>query len=68
MYLPVTHHSPIWILNSQLAAKKATLGEARYAASKYDRAAKLYASTILGGDYSDFLTTLCYDDICTLVR
>ena len=39
------------------------MGEKRFAASKYDLAAKLFASTILGGGYSDFLTTLCNEHI-----
>ncbi len=49
------------LLPSPSAAQ--AMGEKRFLASKYELAAKLFASTILGGGYSDFLTTLCYEHI-----
>jgi hypothetical protein len=39
------------------------LGAAKLAGSKFDLAKRLLAGTISGGDYSDFLTTLCYDHV-----
>lgn len=41
------------------------LGEAKFGASKFELAKKLLAGTIDGRNYSDFLTTLCYDHIVT---
>lgn len=40
----------------------------RFGASKYELAGRLYASTILGGGYANFLTSLCYDHIVTAGR
>mmetsp|Transcript_5060 Transcript_5060/g.10990 ORF Transcript_5060/g.10990 Transcript_5060/m.10990 type:complete len:546 (+) Transcript_5060:142-1779(+) len=58
--------TPEWIntlLEEDVAAKRQALGDKRYAASKFDLAKRLFASTTQGGDYSDFLTSLCYDHI-----
>ncbi|EFJ40428.1 hypothetical protein VOLCADRAFT_109454 [Volvox carteri f. nagariensis] len=53
------------ILQEEVEAAKAKLGAQRFAASKYELAARLLAGTITGGPYSDFLTTLCYEHIVT---
>ncbi|GLC37368.1 hypothetical protein PLESTB_001594800 [Pleodorina starrii] len=53
------------ILQEEVQAARAKLGEQRFSASKYQLAAELLAGTITGGPYSDFLTTLCYDHILT---
>jgi hypothetical protein len=54
---------PSCFLPLSLALCSQAMGEKRFLASKYELAAKLFASTILGGGYSDFLTTLCYEHI-----
>ncbi|KAL6765165.1 malate synthase [Haematococcus lacustris] len=54
------------LLQDELATKRSALGPERYARSKYELAGKLIATTIQGREYSDFLTTLCYDHILTL--
>ncbi|ORY42782.1 malate synthase [Rhizoclosmatium globosum] len=54
------------LLDGEVAAIQARLGEKGFAETKYPLAKKFLASTIKGGDYSDFLTTLCYDSILTL--
>ncbi|KXZ44737.1 hypothetical protein GPECTOR_63g62 [Gonium pectorale] len=53
------------LLQEELTAVRIKMGEERFARSKYPLAAQLYSGTILGGPYSDFLTTLCYDHIVT---
>jgi malate synthase len=47
----------------QVASKRASLGPERFARSKFELAARLLGGTITGREYSDFLTTLCYDHI-----
>jgi malate synthase len=41
------------------------LGDQKFAQSKVLLAKQLLAGTIAGREYSDFLTTLCYDHIVT---
>jgi malate synthase len=41
------------------------LGDQKYKQMKFDLAKRLLAGTIQGREYSDFLTTLCYDHIMT---
>ncbi len=54
---------------AQLDAKRQALGEERFRRSKYELAAKLIAGTVQGKEYSDFLTTMCYEHILsTTVR
>ncbi|KAG1674217.1 hypothetical protein FOA52_013837 [Chlamydomonas sp. UWO 241] len=53
------------LMAEDLSRKRATLGEERFARSKYPLAARLFAGTTLGGGYADFLTTLCYEHIVT---
>ncbi|KAI8610959.1 malate synthase [Chytriomyces sp. MP71] len=54
------------LLEEEVAAIQKRLGEKVFDISKFLAAKKLLGSTIRGGDYSDFLTTLCYDSILTL--
>jgi len=54
------------LLNEELATIKKSLGDQKYSKSKYPRAKEMLSKTIGGGDYAEFLTTLCYDDILTL--
>ncbi|TPX30634.1 malate synthase [Synchytrium microbalum] len=53
------------LLDEELAALRKQVGEKAYSAGKWDLARKLFLSTVQGGDYSDFLTSLCYDSIVT---
>jgi malate synthase len=50
-------------LDEEVAKFRSQLGEAKFASSKFELAKRLLAGTISGGDYSDFLTTLCYDHV-----
>ncbi|KAJ3297072.1 hypothetical protein HK104_000881 [Borealophlyctis nickersoniae] len=50
-------------LDEEVASIKARLGPQKFAQTKTELAAKFLASTIQGKEYSDFLTTLCYDSI-----
>ncbi|KAJ3083639.1 Malate synthase, glyoxysomal [Quaeritorhiza haematococci] len=52
------------VLDEELAGFRSALG-AKYQSSKFDQAGKFLAGTIKGQEYSDFLTTLCYDAIVT---
>ena len=61
--LPRPRRQAEWLKPQEIGLLFTALGEQRFGASKYELAKKLYASTILGGSYSDFLTTLCYDHI-----
>ncbi|KAJ3210241.1 hypothetical protein HDU83_000755 [Entophlyctis luteolus] len=54
------------LLEAEVAAIQSRLGEKAFAETKFAQAKKFLAGTIKGGDYSDFLTTLCYDSILTL--
>ncbi|KAJ1561266.1 hypothetical protein HK405_004438 [Cladochytrium tenue] len=61
--------TPEWIskvLEEEVAAIRTQIGPQRFAASKFPKAAEFLGSTIKGGDYSEFLTTLCYDAIVTI--
>jgi len=53
------------ILEEESAKIKKQMGEANYKKSKYETAKKYLAGTILTENYSDFLTSLCYDDLVT---
>lgn len=64
----VTAEWVLQLLDAEAAAARQQLGDARYSKSKYDMAARILAGTIQGRDYSDFLTTLCYDAIVTTDR
>jgi malate synthase len=52
------------LLEEEADALRRQVGDARYAASKFEDAKRLLAGTIGGGPYSEFLTTLCYESIC----
>jgi malate synthase len=52
------------LLDEEADALRGQVGDARYAASRFEDAKALLAGTIGGGPYSDFLTTLCYASIC----
>ncbi|KAJ3137890.1 hypothetical protein HK100_000405 [Physocladia obscura] len=54
------------ILDAEVTAIQTRLGENAFSETKFPLAKKFLASTIKGGEYSDFLTTLCYDSILTL--
>ncbi|KAJ3016758.1 hypothetical protein HKX48_003889 [Thoreauomyces humboldtii] len=54
------------LLDEEMATIKNRLGEKKFAASKFAQAKGFLAGTIQGREYSDFLTTLCYDSILTL--
>jgi malate synthase len=57
---------PAWllsILDEEVAAARKRLGEERFAQSKFEEARRHLATQITGENYSDFLTSLCYDDI-----
>ncbi|KAJ1546523.1 hypothetical protein HK405_007025 [Cladochytrium tenue] len=61
--------TPEWIskvLEEEVAAIRTQIGPQRFTASKFPQAAEFLGSTIKGGDYSEFLTTLCYDAIVTI--
>ncbi|KAJ3207797.1 hypothetical protein HDU67_007209 [Dinochytrium kinnereticum] len=61
--------SPEWItqlLDEEVAAIKAQIGDAKFAGSKFELAKKYLGGTVKGGDYADFLTTLCYDQILSI--
>jgi malate synthase len=56
------------ITGEELKKIKAEIGDERFNAGKFDLAAKLFSSTTRGAGYSDFLTTLCYDNIVTIKK
>ncbi|KAJ3094637.1 hypothetical protein HDU97_007741 [Phlyctochytrium planicorne] len=61
--------TPEWItqlLDEEVATIRSQVGEAKFGATKFELAKKYLGSTIKGGDYSDFLTTLCYDSILSI--
>eukprot|EP00798_Chlamydomonas_sp_ICE-L_P024423 gene24423-10022_t len=58
---PITPERVAALLDEDVATKLRTLGPQRYQASKFDLAKKLFASTVMGQEYSDFLTSLCYN-------
>lgn len=53
----------IQILDEEVNRIRRTLGEDKYRKGKWEQAKKFLAGTIIGKDYADFLTTLCYDSI-----
>ncbi|KAI8803167.1 malate synthase [Cladochytrium replicatum] len=55
------------LLDEEAAAIKQSLGAA-YAKSKFELAKQYLGSTVKGGDYAEFLTSLCYDSILTLAK
>jgi malate synthase len=61
----VTAEWAVQLLDDEAGKFRAALGDAKYAQSKFDLARRLLAGTIQGKEYSDFLTTLCYDHIVT---
>lgn len=50
-------------LNEEAAKIRASLGDAAYSKGKWELAKRYLSSTIGGKEYSDFLTSLCYDSI-----
>lgn len=54
------------VLDEEIAELKKSLGDQRYAASKYNLAKKYFATQITGKDYADFVTSLLYDEITTI--
>lgn len=62
----VTADWAVQLLDDETEKFRAQLGDAKFAQSKFDLARKLLAGTIQGKEYSDFLTTLCYDSIVSI--
>jgi malate synthase len=62
---PITAQWVAQLLDEEAAKFRQTLGDQKYAASKFELAKQLLSGTINGKDYSDFLTLLCYDHIVT---
>ncbi|KAJ3169682.1 hypothetical protein HK101_011449 [Irineochytrium annulatum] len=61
--------TPEWItqlLDEETDAIRRQIGDQRFSQSKFELAKKFLGSTIKGGEYSDFLTTLCYDSILSI--
>ncbi|KAI9333204.1 malate synthase [Zopfochytrium polystomum] len=61
--------TPEWaekVLEEEVNAIKQQMGEARFAKSQFVKAKEFLKGTIMGGDYAEFLTTLCYDSILTI--
>lgn len=55
------------VLDEVVDGVKKQVGPQRYAASKYETAKRYLANQIVGEDYSDFITSLLYDEITTIV-
>ncbi len=55
------------VLNDEIAKLRKDLGE-KYSRSKFESAKALLAGTILGREYADFLTSLCYESILSIPR
>jgi len=53
------------LLEEEAETFRRHLGDQKYKQMKFDLAKRLLAGTIQGREYSDFLTTLCYDHILT---
>ena len=53
------------MLPSPSSPPSQTLGDKKYASSKFEEARRLLAGTVQGREYDDFLTSLCYDHILT---
>ncbi|KAJ3315544.1 hypothetical protein HDU76_002149, partial [Blyttiomyces sp. JEL0837] len=63
----VTNEWMTQLLDEEVAAIRSQIGEAKFAASKFEQAKKFLAGTIRGDDnYAEFLTTLCYDQILSI--
>ncbi|GBF96400.1 malate synthase [Raphidocelis subcapitata] len=62
----VTAAWAVQILDDETDKFRSELGDEKFRASKFDLARRLLAGTIQGKEYSDFLTTLCYDHILTI--
>ena len=58
---PVTAELVRDLLAKECAALKAELGDAAYATTRFDQAAKLFAEMSLAQDFPDFLTLPAYD-------
>jgi len=54
------------LLDEEVAKLQEQLGAQRYQATKYDLAKRYFAKQITGDEYSEFLTTLLYDDITSI--
>ncbi|CAG8811360.1 15851_t:CDS:1, partial [Racocetra fulgida] len=54
------------LLDEELAKLEKQLGHQKFAASKYGLAKRYLASQITGKEYSEFLTTLLYDEITSV--
>ncbi|TPX35631.1 malate synthase [Synchytrium endobioticum] len=55
-------------LDEEMDAIRKQIGDKAYSAGKWDMAKKLFLSTVQGAEYSDFLTSLCYDSIVTIQK
>ena len=55
------------ILNDEISKLKRDMGDT-YSKSQFDNAKNLLAGTILGKEYAEFLTSLCYDAILSTPR
>lgn len=55
------------ILTDEIAKLKKEMGD-KFSKSQFESAKILLAGTILGKDYADFLTSLCYDTILSIAR
>ncbi|KAI9591563.1 malate synthase, glyoxysomal [Syncephalis fuscata] len=58
---------PAWVqtvLDEEIVNLRKKLGEQRFTQSKYEEARRILAQQITGEAYADFLTSLCYNDIC----
>ncbi|CAB4384828.1 malate synthase A [Rhizophagus irregularis] len=62
----VTGEYLLKLLNEEVAKLEKQLGPQRFGASKYPLAKRYLASQITGKDYSDFITTLLYDEITSI--
>jgi malate synthase len=49
------------LMPQALARIRASLGDARFGAGRYDLAAKLYLELAANDEFADFLTIPCYD-------
>ncbi|CAG8727134.1 24094_t:CDS:2 [Cetraspora pellucida] len=62
----VTAEYLLKLLDEELAKLERHLGHQKFAASKYGLAKRYLASQITGKEYSEFLTTLLYDEITSV--
>jgi malate synthase len=54
------------LLDEEVAKLEKQLGPQRFSASKYQLAKRYLSNQIVGKDYSDFITTLLYDEITSV--